>query len=97
MLLTAVFISAVNSPSNGTISVRTLEFSPTLEMFPTMAFTSVEDIVRDKVFKTYVVKLLLEKFPHKINDIHSIFVSLNDKVIRRWRSSRGHFKEIDAQ
>jgi hypothetical protein len=94
MLLTVVFVSAIDSPTNGLISVRTLAFEPTLEQFPTLAFAPVEQIVKEKEFKAHVVKLLLEKFPHKINDIHSIFVSLNDKVIRRWRSSRGHFKEV---
>jgi len=94
MLLTAVFFSVADAPIGSLISVRTLEFEPTLEQFPTMAFATVEQIAKEKEFKAHVVKLLLEKFPHKINDIHSIFISLNDKVIRRWRSSRGHFKEV---
>ena len=91
MLLTAVFASN----TTGTITVRSHELELTLNDFPTMAFCKPEEIVREKAFKSHVVKLMLQKFPHQLHDIHTVIVSLNDKVIRRWRSNRGHFKEVE--
>jgi hypothetical protein len=90
MLLVAVIKSVVAG-----ISVRSIEFDVTLKDLPTMAFHPTEELIKTKEFKQYVIKLLLEKFPHDVNDIHTAFVVSNDKVIRRWRSNRGHFKEVD--
>jgi hypothetical protein len=92
MLLVAVFNSAVTG-----IAVRSIEFELTLKDLPTMAFHPTEELVKTKEFKTYVVKLLLGKFPHEVDEIHTAFIVWNDKVIRRWRASRGHFREISTQ
>lgn len=91
MLLVAV----LNSVTLG-IAVRSIEFEITLNDLPSMAFHPTVELVKTTEFKNYVVKLLLTKYPHDVNEIHTAFVVFQDKVIRRWRANRGHFKEVSV-
>ena len=76
------------------ITVRTTPFTPSFAHLPNMAFMHTKELVKEKGFKAHVVSFLLQKFAEKMEHVHSIVVVHNDEVMCRWRSSRGHFKEL---